>query len=45
MTLRKILDEVITRAVIGYPPTDHRDWERTIKEAITKIKALKQWKD
>jgi hypothetical protein len=45
MTLHNILKEVITRATIGYPPTDHRDEKRTIKEAIAKIKVLKQWKD
>jgi hypothetical protein len=36
--LTKILKEVWKRAIIGYPPSDHLDEKRTIKEAKNRIK-------
>lgn len=38
--LTKILKEVITKAIIGYPPSDHLDNKRTIEEAKQKIRKL-----
>ncbi len=38
MRLRGIIKEVIKRSVIGYPPNDHLDGERTIRNAIKQIR-------
>ncbi len=39
MKIREILEEIWKRAIIGYPPTDELDKERTINEALSLIRA------
>jgi hypothetical protein len=38
--LQDVIKEVMKRERIGYPPTDKRNPERTIKEALTAIKSV-----